>query len=75
MRALRLAGLDAVASEQLLEERELLGSAQDRAHLVEVYAGNPLVLNIVAQTIVELFGGEIAAFLQQCAEGLNDVIE
>src|SRR6266849_6269460 len=65
VRALRLVGLDAVASEQLLEERELLGSAQDRAHLVEVYAGNPLVLNIVAQTIAELFGGEIAAFLEQ----------
>ena len=65
VRALRLAGLDAVASEQLLEERELLGSAHDRARLAEVYAGNPLALNIVAQTIVELFGGEIAAFLEQ----------
>ena len=65
VRALRLAGLDAVASEQLLEKRELLGSAHDRARLAEVYAGNPLALNIVAQTIVELFGGEIAAFLEQ----------
>ena len=65
VRALRLAGLDVVASEQLLEERELLGSAHDRSRLVEVYAGNPLALNIVAQTIAELFGGEIAAFLEQ----------
>jgi WD40 repeat protein len=65
VRALHLAGLDAVASRQLLEEREMVGSAQDRARLAEVYAGNPLVLNIVAQTIVELFGGEIAAFLEQ----------
>src|SRR5258708_5314059 len=65
VRALRLAGLDAVASEQLLEERELLGSAHDRARLAGVYAGNPLALNIVAQTIMELFGGEIAAFLEQ----------
>ncbi len=65
VRALHLGGLDAVASEQLLEERELLGSAHDRSRLVEVYAGNPLALNIVAQTIVELFGGEIAPFLEQ----------
>ncbi len=65
VRALHLAGLDAIASRQLFEERELVGSAQDRARLAEVYAGNPLVLNIVAQTIVELFGGEIAAFLEQ----------
>src|SRR5207248_1946660 len=65
VRALHLAGLDAVASRQLLEEREMVGSAHDRARLAEVYAGNPLALNIVAQTIVELFGGQIAAFLEQ----------
>ncbi|HEX6478318.1 MAG TPA: NB-ARC domain-containing protein [Ktedonobacteraceae bacterium] len=65
VRALRLAGLDAMASRQLLEDREMVGSAQDRARLAEVYAGNPLALNIVAQTIVEIFGGEIAAFLEQ----------
>ena len=33
--------------------------------LVEVYRGNPLALKIVAQTIVELFGGEIVPFLEQ----------
>jgi WD40 repeat protein/class 3 adenylate cyclase/transcriptional regulator with XRE-family HTH domain len=65
VRALRLAGLEADASEQLLAEKEVVGLAHDRAHLVELYAGNPLALNIVAQTIVELFGGEIAPFLQQ----------
>jgi WD40 repeat protein len=65
VRALRLVGLEAGASEQLLAEKEVVGLAQDRARLVEVYAGNPLALNIVAQTIVELFGGEIAPFLEQ----------
>jgi WD40 repeat protein/DNA-binding CsgD family transcriptional regulator len=64
VRFLRLSGLDAVASEQLLQERELVGSVQDRMRLVEAYAGNPLALKIVAQTIVELFGGEIAPFLE-----------
>jgi hypothetical protein len=43
----------------------VVGSPHDRVRLVEVYAGNPLALNIVAQTIVELFGGEIAPFLAQ----------
>jgi len=33
--------------------------------LIEAYAGNPLALKIVAQTIVELFEGEIALFLEQ----------
>ncbi len=65
VRALRLGGLETDASEQLLAEKEVVGIPQDRVRLVQVYAGNPLALNIVAQTIVELFGGEIAPFLEQ----------
>src|SRR5207302_6535173 len=65
VRALRLDGLETDASEQLLAEKEVVGIPQDRARLVEMYAGNPLALHIVAETIVELFGGEIAPFLEQ----------
>jgi WD40 repeat protein/transcriptional regulator with XRE-family HTH domain len=65
VRSLRLEGLDAHASEQLLEERELVGNAPGRERLAEAYGGNPLALKIVAQTIVELFNGEIAPFLEQ----------
>src|SRR5438105_6500751 len=65
VRALRLDGLETDASEQLLAEKEVVGIPQDQARLVEVYEGNPLALNIVAETIVELFGGEIAPFLEQ----------
>jgi WD40 repeat protein/transcriptional regulator with XRE-family HTH domain len=63
VRSLRLEGLERDASSRLLEERELVGTAQDRERLVERYGGNPLALKIVAETIVELFGGEIAEFL------------
>ncbi|MFL5697812.1 MAG: NB-ARC domain-containing protein, partial [Ktedonobacteraceae bacterium] len=65
VRSLRLEGLDAHASEQLLEEQELVGSTPERERLAEAYEGNPLALKIVAQTIVELFNGEIAPFLEQ----------
>ena len=65
VRSLRLTGLETDASEQLLAEKEVVGIPQDRVRLVEVYAGNPLALNIVAETIVGLFGGEIAPFLEQ----------
>ncbi|MFL5658749.1 MAG: NB-ARC domain-containing protein [Ktedonobacteraceae bacterium] len=65
VRTLRLAGLETEAGEQLLAEKEVVGLAHDRARLVEVYAGNPLALKIVAQTIVEIFGGEIVPFLEQ----------
>ncbi len=65
VRALRLAGLEGHAGAQLLAEKEVVGSLHDRERLVEVYRGNPLALKIVAQTIVDLFGGEIIPFLEQ----------
>ncbi len=63
VRALRLEGLERDAGEQLLEERELVGTMPEREQLIEAYGGNPLALKIVAETIVELFGGAIAEFL------------
>ncbi len=65
VRTLRLAGLDAVACEQLLAEKGVVGTPQEQAHLVEAYAGNPLALKVVAETIVDLFGGTISPFLEQ----------
>jgi WD40 repeat protein/transcriptional regulator with XRE-family HTH domain len=65
VRALRLAGLDAHAGVRVLAEKDVVSSLPDRTRLVETYQGNPLALKIVAQTIVELFGGEIVPFLEQ----------
>src|SRR6266700_4012154 len=65
VRSLRLGGLEVAACAQLLTEHELVGSPQERARLVERYGGNPLALNIVAETIADLFGGEIGQFLAQ----------
>jgi WD40 repeat protein/DNA-binding XRE family transcriptional regulator len=65
VRTVRLAGLDAAAGAALLEEKYIVSSSDEQAQLVEVYQGNPLALQIVAHTIVELFGGEIIPFLQQ----------
>ena len=65
VRGLRLAGLEISACEQILAERGVVGSEQERERLIEWYGGNPLALKIVAQTIVELFGGEIGPFLAQ----------
>ncbi len=65
VRSLRLSGLDALASAQLLLEKDVAGTLPEREQLVERYGGNPLALKIVAQTIVDLFGSEIAPFLEQ----------
>src|SRR2546421_11885845 len=63
--ALRLAGLDTVACELLLAEKEVVGTLEERSRLIEAYAGNPLALKIVAETITDLFAGEIGLFLKQ----------
>src|SRR5258707_10515192 len=63
VRSLPLSGLDAAACVQLLAEHEVTSSPEERARLGAVYAGNPLALNIVAETIADLFGGQIDPFL------------
>ena len=65
VRSLRLAGLETFACKLILGERGVIGSEQEWERLIEWYGGNPLALKIVAQTIVELFGSEIAPFLEQ----------
>src|SRR2546429_2286970 len=65
VRTLRLSGLNAGAGARLLAEKDVAGTAAHQARLVEAYRGNPLALKIVAQTISELFGGELAPFLEQ----------
>jgi WD40 repeat protein/predicted ATPase/transcriptional regulator with XRE-family HTH domain len=65
VRVLRLARLDAEACEHLLTEKGVIGSAEEQTRLIEAYTGNPLALKIVAQTIVDLFDGAIAPFLEQ----------
>src|SRR2546426_1756137 len=63
VRSLHLSGLSASACAQLLGEHELLGSPEEYARLAALYAGNPLALSIVAETIADLFGGAISPFL------------
>jgi WD40 repeat protein/transcriptional regulator with XRE-family HTH domain len=65
VRSSRLSGLEPGACERLLDEGDLQGNSDERAQLIKGYGGNPLALKIVAQTIDDLFGGEIAPFQAQ----------
>ena len=65
VRALRLGRLDASACEALLAEKGVKGTLAELARLTEVYAGNPLALSIVSQTITDLFDGDLSLFLEQ----------
>lgn len=63
VRTLSLTGLGEIEGQEILKDKSLLGSQQDWAKLVENYSGNPLALKLVSETIRELFGGDIAAFI------------
>jgi WD40 repeat protein/DNA-binding XRE family transcriptional regulator len=65
VRSLHLIGIDEEAGEQILMEKQLRGEAEARRRLIDAYSGNPLALKIVAETIRELFAGEIASFLAE----------
>jgi hypothetical protein len=63
VRVFRLGGLGLSASQEMLQDKGLFGEQAAWEELVHRYAGNPLVLKIVAEAVHELFGGDIAAFL------------
>ncbi len=65
VRSQYLVGLDNEAASQLLQEKDLIGDAEARNQLIRVCSGNPLALKLVAETIRELFGDEIAPFLAE----------
>ncbi len=64
VRSLFLTSLIAVDSVAMLAGSGLSGDDDDWAALHERYSGNPLALKIVAETIRQLFGGNIRDFLR-----------
>ena len=65
VRTLPLANIDTAAGQAILQDRGLTGTAENWATLLDRYSGNPLALKLVAETVRELFWGEIADFLQE----------
>ncbi len=63
VRSLRLVGLSQEAARSLLSDKNLRGTSSAWRELIASYAGNPLALKIVGQAIVDLFAGDIDAFL------------
>ncbi|MBH8566286.1 hypothetical protein I8748_29715 [Nostoc sp. CENA67] len=63
VRTFSLPGLRETEGQEILKDKGLFGLQTNWAQLVEKYSGNPLALKIVSEAIRELFGGDIAAFL------------
>lgn len=63
VRSIDLSGLGEAAQE-ILSAEDLTGEAQWN-RLIQIYRGNPLVLQVIATFVEELFGGNVADFLKQ----------
>jgi WD40 repeat protein len=71
---LPLEGLDLASIKQFLlaNNKELVGTEEDWSKLTIDYAGNPIILGIVASTIIDIYQGNIGEFLQD-SNRLEDV--
>ncbi len=72
VRMLYLAGLDDAAGTAMLAARGLAAGPATTGLAVR-YSGNPLALRLVAQTVHELFLGDVAAFLATEAPIFDDI--
>ena len=68
VRALELGGFDVNDAQALLATKRLSGSRAQWTELNLRFGGNGLALKIVGETIRELFGGDIGAFLKRGSE-------
>ncbi len=77
VRSFRLGGLSPQGGRLILKDKGLSGSDKDCEGLAEHYSGNPLLLNIVAETIREVYHGSLVQFLEHgmpVFNGVQDVL-
>jgi hypothetical protein len=69
VRALHLGGLAVAEGQVLLADKRLSGSTDEWSSLVDRFGGNGLALKVVGESIRELFGGGLGAFLNEAGWG------
>lgn len=75
--SLKLSGLNQEESILILKAKGLTNNSlqEECKLLIEMYAGNPLFIKLVATTIQELFDGKIAEFIEQGNIVFGDIRE
>ena len=68
-----LQGLTLNECRDLLKEATLRGVDADWQQFVAAYSGNPLALKVVAETVRDLFGGDLACFMSEGVLVFGDV--
>lgn len=73
VRTLSLPGLSVNSAKALLVARGLTGTENEMDALIHRYSGNPLALNLVAETVQEIFEGKIPHFLENETLVFDDI--
>lgn len=73
VRSYFLKGLDDKSGVQLLAAEGLPAELKELPSLVERYSGNPLALKLIAESVLELYGGNVAQFLQDRTLIFDDI--
>lgn len=71
--SLQLTGLSPSEGRCVLQDKGLVGQEEVSQWLIQFYSGNPLLLQLVAEPIREIFGGDIGAFLAHGERLFGDV--
>ncbi len=75
VRCLFLDGLVPTAAQAILQDNELEGSDDEAIQIAAIYSGHPLALNLAANSIQELFGGNMTDFLSEANPIFNDIAQ
>jgi WD40 repeat protein len=73
VRVLPLAGLALPAGQALLKAQGLTTDPHTTRLLIDQYSGNPLALQIVSHTIVDLYGGDVHSFTAEGTPIFDDI--
>lgn len=74
IKSLKLEGLEKSNVQELFQSRGTFSGSETEWHeLLTLYAGNPLALNVVAATIEEYFGSNLAEFFKLGAAVFGDI--
>lgn len=68
-----LQGIDVQGSQKLLKKKQLQGSDEAWRSLIHHYAGNPLILKLIASSIKDHFNGDIDVFLKEGETVFGDI--
>ncbi len=75
VRTLLLPGLGQAEGRTILKNKGLSGSDEQWSELIVSYAGNPLALKLIAESIQMLFNGDIGHFLEQGQTAFGEMSE